>query len=173
MSRLRIRPAEPRDDASVGELLVSSFETAYARKMPEVRTTDERRRDLRDMATKRSEGTVLVAELDGTIVGTVMLYPPGAPKSEAWLPSSADLRQLAVAPEHFGKGYSDALMAEAERIAWSWGVERVVLHVRRGVHGVARMYQRRGYVRDPSGDIEKPYVFLEAYALARPQSTRG
>lgn len=171
MSTLQVRVAEPRDDAAIGELLVDSFVTAYAQKLPSIVTREERKRDLRDVASRRTQGTVLVAELEGQIVGTVTLYPPGAAKSEAWLPNAADLRQLAVSPAHFGKGHSAALMDEAERLAWSWGVDAVCLHVRRGVEGVARLYRRRGYLREPGGDLDFPHVFLEAYVLRRPKST--
>lgn len=167
MSELVVRLAEPRDDAAVGELLVDAFVTAYAAKMPEVVVGDGRRAELRAMAEKRAEGTVLVAELDGAVIGTVLLYRPGYAKSEAWLPNAADLRQLAVAPAHFGKGYSQALLAEAERVAWSWGADAICLHVRRGAHGLARMYAGRGFMRDPSGDLSYPHVELEAYLKRR------
>lgn len=167
VASLHIRPAEPRDDEAVGELLVSSFETAYARKMPEIRYDDARRAELRDLATKRAQGSVLVAELAGEMVGTVTIFPPGAKLSEAWMPNTADLRALAVSPAHFGKGYSAALMDAAEALAWSWKVQAIGLHVRRGAAGVSRLYRSRGYLRDPKGDLDLPTVFLEAYALAR------
>lgn len=163
MAQPTVRAAEPRDDAAVGELLVQSFVTAYAAKMPEVVVTEQRKRDLRDMAAKRASATVLVAELAGEVVGTVMLYRPGHPQSEAWLPNAADLRQLAVAPQHFGKGLATPLLDAAERIALGWGVAAIGLHVRRGAHGVARLYERRGYQRDPAGDLEYPTVALQAY----------
>ena len=167
---MRVRRAEAKDDTIVGELLVDSFITAYARKMPEVVYDDARKRDLRDMATKRQEATVLVAEQDAQIVGTVMVYPPGVPKNESWIANAADIRQLAIAPAYFGKGYSAALMDEAERIAWSWGVSACVLHVRRGAAGVGKLYEKRGYVRTPAGDRALPTVFLEAYLLSPPQA---
>jgi len=160
-----VRLAEPRDDHAVGELLVSAFETAYARKMPEVKYDDARRAELRDLPGKRAQGAVLVAEHQGEIAGTVTLFPPGAPRSEAWLANAADLRALAVAPSHFGRGYSRALLEAAESLAWSWKVQAICLHVRRGAQGVARLYEGRGYLRDPAGDLALPTVFLEAYAL--------
>ena len=158
-----VRLAEARDDAAVGELLVQSFLTAYAAKMPEVQLTEQRFRELRDMAAKRASATVLVAERAGEVVGTVMVYRPGHPLSEAWLPNAADLRQLAVAPAHFGKGLAGPLLDAAENLAFGWGVAAICLHVRRGAHGVARLYAGRGFVRDPAGDMERPAVFLEAY----------
>jgi predicted N-acetyltransferase YhbS len=168
LKRVIIREARPEDDAAVGELLVEAFITQYARKLPEVVYTEERKRTLRDMASKRAVAKVLVAELEGRVVGTVALWPPGAPGSEAWLPDAADLRHLATAVDLHGQGLSGPLMDAAEQVAREWGVSAICLHVRRGVAGVARMYQRRGFLREPAGDLELPTVSLEAYVLRFP-----
>jgi predicted N-acetyltransferase YhbS len=168
--RLVIREAGPADDAAVGELLVEAFLTQYAKKLPEVVYTEERKRGLRDTAGKRAVAKVLVAELDGRVVGTVALWPPGAPGSEAWLLQAADLRHLAVAADLHGQGLSTPLLDAIEGVAREWGVPAICLHVRRGVEGVARMYQRRGYVREPSGDLDLPSVFLVAFALRFPRT---
>ena len=101
-----IREARPADDARIGELLVDAFLTVYARKMPEVVYDDARKNELRDVATKRGRALVLVAEDEGKVVGTVAIFPPDAPSSEAWLANAADLRHLAVDPELHGKGVS-------------------------------------------------------------------
>jgi GNAT superfamily N-acetyltransferase len=168
MSELKIRPATAEDDAAVGDLLVDAFTTQYAKKMPEVRYDDDRKRALRATAQKRREAQVLVAELDGRVIGTVAIYPPGAPGSEAWLPDAADLRHLATSPDVHGRGYSRPLLDAAEALAWEGGAKAICLHVRRGAHGVARLYQHRGFVREPSGDRDTPAVYLEAFVKPRP-----
>jgi ribosomal protein S18 acetylase RimI-like enzyme len=161
-----VRLARPEDDAAVGEILVAGFVTAYARKMPHVVVSDRRKAELRDVAGKRAKATVLVAELDGRVAGTVSIWKPGSPQSEAWLPNAADLRQLAADPAAQGKGLSKALLDEAERIAREdWRVSAICLHVRRGNVGVAKLYMSRGYVREPQGDLVLPEVELDAYAL--------
>jgi ribosomal protein S18 acetylase RimI-like enzyme len=164
--KVEVRLARSEDDAAVGELLVEGYVTAYARKMPHVVVTERRRADLRDVAGKRASATVLVATLDGRVAGTVALWRPGSPQSEAWLPGAADLRHLAVDPALQGRGLSRPLLDEAERIARDeWRVPAICLHVRRGNVGVARLYQSRGYARDASGDLSFPEVELDAYAL--------
>jgi GNAT superfamily N-acetyltransferase len=163
--RVRVRDARPEDDAAIGELLVAAYTTQYAKKMPQVVYTEERKRDLRAVAEKRAVARVWAAELDGEVVGTVSLFPPGSPGSEAWLPDAADLRHLATAPKVHGQGLSGPLLDAAEAQARAWGVKRVCLHVRKGVAGVARMYMGRGYVRAPEGDLVYPTVSLEAYVL--------
>jgi predicted N-acetyltransferase YhbS len=162
-----IRQASPEDDLDVGELLVDAFVQAYAEKMPAVVVDDNRKRLLLDVRAKRAIATVLVAELEGRVVGTVALFKPGAESSEAWLPNHADLRHLATDRKLHGKGLSDPLLAEAERIAReSWKVDGICLHVRRGAFGVAKLYMKRGYVRTPSGDIDRlPLIYLEGYVL--------
>jgi len=163
---LIVRLARPEDDTAVGELLVQGYVTAYARKMPHVVVSDRRKAELRDVASKREQATVLVVELDGRVAGTVAIWKPGAPDSEAWLPNAADLRHLAADPAAQGKGFSKALLDEAERIAREeWRVSAICLHVRRGNAGVAKLYMSRGYVREPQGDLVYPEVELDAYAL--------
>ena len=161
-----IREAAPGDDRAVGELLVAAFERTYARKLPEVKVSDERRADLRDVAGKRAVAVVWVYERDEHVVGTVALWPPSAEGSEAWIDGAADLRHLAVDEAHRGGAISKALLDAAEAHARILGAPAVCLHVRRGAAGVRRLYESRGYLRRPEGDLDfLPEVFLEAFAL--------
>jgi ribosomal protein S18 acetylase RimI-like enzyme len=165
MAELVIREARPEDDPVVGEILVSGYLTRYAQKMPEVRLTERRKAELRDVASKRKQSLVLVAELEGKVIGTVGVWAPGAAESEAWLPEACDLRHLAFDPAVQGRGLSGPLLDEAERRARAMGAKYVCLHVRRGNKGVANLYMRRGYVRAPEGDLDLPEVLLDAYYL--------
>ena len=165
-SDLTVREARPEDDHAIGELLVAAFRTAYAAKMPEYEVPEKRQSDLRAVAQKRQAATVLVAELAGRVVGTVALFPPGAPGTQAWLPNTADLRHLATDPELHGQGLSTPLLEETERLARRWGVDGISLHVRRGLTGVMALYERRGYRRAPEGDLELPgNVSLKGFLL--------
>jgi ribosomal protein S18 acetylase RimI-like enzyme len=165
MGEVIVREARPEDDAAVGEILVSGYLTRYAEKMPEVVLTERRKAELRDVASKREEALVLVAELDAKVVGTVALWAPGAATSEAWLPAACDLRHLAFDPAVQGRGLSRSLLDEVERRARGMEARYVCLHVRRGNKGVAKLYMGRGYVRAPEGDLDLPEVSLDAYYL--------
>jgi ribosomal protein S18 acetylase RimI-like enzyme len=165
MAEAIVREARPEDDLVVGEILVSGYLTRYAQKMPEVVLTDRRKAELRDVASKRREALVLVAELEGMVVGTVALWAPGAAASEAWLPEACDLRHLAIDPSAQGRGLSKPLLDVAERRARELGAKYICLHVRRGNKGVAALYVGRGYVRAPEGDLDLPEVLLDAYYL--------
>lgn len=168
-----LRRAEPRDDAAVGELLVSSFVEQYARKMPEVVVSEGRKAELRAVAGKRAVAHVWVVDYGGQVVGTVAVWPPGAPGSEAWISGAVGLRHLAVHARHRGAGVSALLLDAAEGWARDLGATAVCLHVRRGAAGVRALYERRGYLRRPEGDLDfLPEVFLEAFALPLPVAER-
>jgi predicted N-acetyltransferase YhbS len=168
-----LRLAEPRDDAAIGELLVTSFVEQYARKMPHVVVSEERKAELRAVAKKRAVAHVWVVEHEGQVAGTVAVWPPGAPGSEAWISGAVDLRHLAVNAKHRGAGVSARLLDAAEAWARELGAPAVCLHVRRGAAGVRALYERRGYQRRPEGDLDLlPEVFLEAFALPLPVAER-
>jgi len=108
---------------------------------------------------------VLAAELDGRVVGTVAIFRPGADGSEAWLPNSADLRHLAVDPQLHGKGIAKPLLDRAEAVARDeWKVDAICLHVERERRRRPSLPEP-GFRREPSGDMIKPTVTLEAYVL--------
>jgi len=166
MSEYVFREATPADDTAIGELLVQAFVEQYARKLPEVELSDQRKADLRAVAAKREVAKVWVVEHEREVVGTVAVWPPKSKGSEAWVPGAADLRHLAVSADHRGGIVSRLLLDGAEKWAREHRCECVCLHVRRGAEGVARVYERRGYERMPSGDLDKlPEVFLEAFVL--------
>lgn len=161
-----VRDATERDDDAIGELLVAAFERTYARKMPEVVMSDERRAELRRVSAKRAIARVWVYERGGQVVGTVAVWPAGAPRTEAWISGAVDLRHLAVDERHRGGEISQRLLESAEAHARAILAPAVCLHVRRGAVGVRRLYEARGYQRRPEGDLDLlPEVFLEAFAL--------
>jgi len=160
----RVRPARAEDEAAIGELLIRAFNETYARKMPGVTMTERRRAELRAVPRERDRAWVLAAEIDGRLVGTVTLYPPGFAGGHAWLADCAELRFLAIAPEWQGHGLAEPLMKACHQQAVAWGCRSICLHVRRGAEGVARFYQRHGYRLAPEGDLDLlPEVYLEAY----------
>jgi predicted N-acetyltransferase YhbS len=161
-----IREAVEADDAAIGDLLVRAFVDTYARKLPDVVVGEQRRADLRAVANKRAVARVWVEDEGGRITGTVALWPPGAPGSEAWLPNAYDLRHLAVDGSRRGSGLANRLCDTAESYARARRASAVCLHVRREAVGVAKLYVARGYQRAPEGDLDLlPEVFLEAYSL--------
>jgi len=160
---IRLRPAMPGDDLSVAELLVHTFLSTYERKLPFLTTCDDRKKELRDVSSRRKQGYVCVVELGYRIIGTFSLIHPESPKSEAWRPNGATLRCVAIDPEFHGLALSELLLDEADRVASAWNSEAIHLHVQKGAAKVASLYLRHGYLRDTEGDKISFGNDLEAY----------
>lgn len=98
----------------------------------------------------------IVAECDGALVGSVMLFPP-AVDAYGGLAARApwpELRVLAVAPEARGLGVGQALVEECVRRARASGAAAIGLHSSRSMAAALRMYERLGFVRDPATDFQ-------------------
>jgi predicted N-acetyltransferase YhbS len=166
LTDVTVRPATASDDHAVGELLVESFVSSYSKKLPEVVVSENRKSTLRAVAEKRAVASVWVAEWNARVVGTVALWPQGAAGSEVFLPNATDLRHLAVHDSVKGRGVSTQLLDAAESHARHLKAAVVCVHTRRGAVGVRRIYESRGYVRHPDGDLDfLPELYLEGLFL--------
>jgi ribosomal protein S18 acetylase RimI-like enzyme len=98
----------------------------------------------------------IVAVRDGTIVGSVHLYPPSVDAYGALAGKAAwpELRLLAVAPEARGLGVARALVAECVRRARASGAEALGLHSSESMRVAMAMYERMGFERAPEHDFQ-------------------
>ncbi|MFF4317637.1 GNAT family N-acetyltransferase [Streptomyces sp. NPDC001568] len=124
-------------------------------------------RVLRDVAGRADHGEVLVAVLDGQLLGGVTFAPPGSPLADIAGPGEAEFRMLAVDAAGRGKGAGEALVrACAERARALPGVTRLVLSTQPQSPAAHRLYGRLGFVRTPTRDWSPlPTVPLITYAL--------
>lgn len=165
-NQFHLREATALDDKKIGDLLVDTFLQTYAKKMPEVVVTEERKVDLRNVAERRQNGRVLVLEDGNEIIATVSLIPYGKKGCETWSKDAACLRMMVVDPRYRGREISEMLIRACVKIAREWKLSAIELHVRRGAHGIARIYENLGFVRSPEGDQDRlPEIFMEAYRL--------
>lgn len=118
----------------------------------------------------------IVAESDGRIVGSVMLFPAflatyGGATRLPW----PELRLLAVDPVERGKGIGRALVDECVRRATAVGAVRLGLHTSASMRAARDMYRRMGFERAPQYDFEPPGgELVEAYTIELPiTSERG
>jgi ribosomal protein S18 acetylase RimI-like enzyme len=81
----------------------------------------------------------LVGALNSVVVASVMAGYEG---HRGWI------NYLAVAPEHQGKGFGRAMMAEAERLLREAGCPKINLQVRSANAKVIEFYRRLGYTVD-------------------------
>ncbi|MCG3116492.1 MAG: GNAT family N-acetyltransferase [Candidatus Manganitrophus sp. SA1] len=151
---LRIRDAQDGDHDAIREVTMSAFRE-YAAQMP-VHWNGYREGILATLANA-TPAEQIVAEREGAIVGSVLLYPAGAvfsppnrpPMTLAW----PEMRLLAVAPAARGSGIGGALVRECIRRARRSGSQALTLHTSDVMRVAMRMYERMGFVRDPELDF--------------------
>ncbi len=110
----------------------------------------------------------IVAELDGAIAGTVLLYPAGTvfttPDGRRVTLTWPEVRLLAVAPPARGKGIGAALVRECMRRARQSGATVITLHTTDVMRVAMAMYERMGFIRVPDLDFHPaPNVTVKGY----------
>jgi ribosomal protein S18 acetylase RimI-like enzyme len=126
-----IRPFAPGDMAGLDTLWRRCFPDDPPRNAAPVSVREKLRVE---------PGSVLVAEDDGAIVGSIM---HGYDGHRGWLWG------VAVAPSHRGRGLGAALVAAAEASLAARGCVKINLQVREGNAAVAAFYERLGYAIEP------------------------
>jgi len=156
---ITVRRADPAEADLVGELTERVYwdggygSGAYA----EV---------LRDGRSRVRDGIVLVAAADGTITGTVTLALPGTRLAHLCRADEAEVRMLAVDEAARGHGIASRLMAASETLARDQGLAAMILCTETRMHAAQRLYERRGYLREPARDWQVRNVRLIVYRLA-------
>jgi ribosomal protein S18 acetylase RimI-like enzyme len=107
------------------------------------------------------------------VVGGVTFVPHGGPMADIARDGEAEIRMLGVAPDAQGRGAGTALMRECLARAartrpagTAAGTRRTVLSTQSVAHGSHRLYERLGFVREPTRDwTPVPGVDLLCYVL--------
>jgi GNAT superfamily N-acetyltransferase len=110
----------------------------------------------------------IVAEQDGALVGSAMLYPAAssAYTDESQRVSWPEVRLVAVRPDQRGRGIARAIMEECIRRARAAGADAIGLHTSRSFRAAVQMYTAMGFQRVPEHDFRPPGAELvEAYRL--------
>jgi ribosomal protein S18 acetylase RimI-like enzyme len=159
---IAIRPVAPEEWELVGELIVAAYRT-----LPDI-WTDEHvayERVLRDVGARTVHSIVLVAEVDGSVVGTVTYVPGPGPDAEGDDPDAAEIRMLAVADAARGRGIGRLLVEACIDRARADGRRRLALHTRTVMEHARRIYDRLGFRREPALDFQVGEVHLLGYVL--------
>ena len=164
--KLKIRGARSEDRDAARKITLSAFQQ-YAALMPPPRWEGYRENILATL-TEVAPAQHIVAEKEGVILGSVLLYPPGTAFStpdEGPL-TCPEVRLLAVAPEARGQGIGTALMKECIRRTRRLGAGCLNLHTTDMMQVAMRMYERMGFVRAPELDFHPdPSITVKAYRL--------
>ncbi|MBK5305190.1 MAG: GNAT family N-acetyltransferase [Frankiaceae bacterium] len=159
MGTPQIRAVRPEDYAAVAELTARVY-------LDEGYGSPEYEPRLRDVAGRDAAAHVLVAVLDGRVVGAVTLAPYGSDWAEAAEPAEAVIRMLAVHPDVRGAGTGEALVRACVDVARADRCTRIRLSTEPTMTVAHRLYERIGFVRTPSDDWEPvPGVTLLGYRL--------
>jgi len=137
----QFRDFQPDDAEAINALAVRAFEQfkdAYE-DWAEFRTGLARMSDLAE------NGEIIVAELDGEIVGAVAYIGPDNAKAEFFEPEWAIMRMLGVAPEARGQGIGKHLAKECLNRAIRDGSSVFALHTSEVMTVARPMYQRMGF----------------------------
>ena len=153
-----VRRAEPAEADLVGALTERVYRTGGF-------GSDDYAKTLLDGRSRVRDAIVLVAAVDGAIAGTVTLALPGSPLAHLSQAGEAEVRMLAVDQAARGLGLASRLMAACETQARDEGLIAVILCTETGMHAAQRLYERRGYRRDPARDWQIRDVRLLAYRL--------
>ncbi len=166
MTTINVRNADASDRDAIRDVTLAAYEE-YAAVMPEPFWIAYRRTLL---GTLDGDGPAerIVAERQGAIVGSVLLFPPEA---NAYGRSAAggecpEVRLLAVPPAARGQGVGTALMEECVRRARRSGATALGLHTMDFMETAVRMYARIGFVRVPRLDFSPVQgVLVKGYRL--------
>lgn len=155
---LIVREALPAELPAVGDLRVEAYVTGHGMATEEVGYANV----LRDAPAHAASATILVALLDGELVGTVTLVDAGQAFAEVAEPGELEFRFMAVAPRAWRQGVARALMDAV--IARADG-RPLVCSVLEGNEPAASLYAASGFARVPARDHQPtPEVALRVYA---------
>ncbi|RFU65198.1 GNAT family N-acetyltransferase [Peribacillus glennii] len=112
---------------------------------------------------------LIVAEVDGQVVGSVALFPAKSDAYEGQVDELdyPEIRMLAVAPEARRKGAAKALVSECIRRAEAKGFTSIGLHTGQFMEGAMSLYETMGFQREPQYDFEPANdgIIVKAYRL--------
>lgn len=154
-----IRPIAPSEYDAVADLTAGTYRTEGYGSPHYVPA-------LRDVASRDATADVLVADLDGRVVGAVTVVTRGGPWSEKAGPGEAEIRMLVVDPSARGIGTGEALVRACTDRARDASCTAVRLSTETTMTTAHRLYERLGFVRTPERDWEPvPGITLLTYVL--------
>ncbi len=149
---LIIRNARPEELDEAARVLVESYQEYL-----EVLSTERweaYRQNIMDVRSRVGESDLIIAEMEGQILGSVTFYPAGSRRERGgWPPEWAGVRLVGVHPDARGQGIARALMDECIRRCRDQGTPTLALHTTEIMTVAREMYERMGFVRIDEHDF--------------------
>lgn len=136
-----VRNFLPSDSAQVNALALLAFEQFK----DSYQDWPGFRAKIGNMSALADAGEIVVAEVEGKIVGAVAYVSPSSPKAEFFRPEWPIMRMLVVAPDFRGRGIGRALAQECLCRAKRDGASVFALHTSKLMQVALPMYQRMGF----------------------------
>ncbi|MBX0358576.1 GNAT family N-acetyltransferase [Halobacillus sp. Nhm2S1] len=107
-------------------------------------------------ADQKTGVDLIVAEVNGNILGSVALFPAKTDAYEGYVDELdyPEIRVLAVIPQARGKGIASALIEECIQRAKAKGYSGIGLHTGSFMKDAIALYERYGFERLPQHDFE-------------------
>jgi GNAT superfamily N-acetyltransferase len=169
---LTIRGARPEELDVVSTLLARAY-AEYEERFSRRGAWDAYLADVADVRGRWGRSQLWVAELGGSIAGSVDYYPsgsggyryPGVPFPARW----ACLRCLGTDPDRRGIGLGRALVEHLIALARREGATHLALHSVPFMAAAVRIYQKLGFRRFPEHDfLPRPDSASKVLAFALP-----
>jgi len=168
MGKIDIRDEQATDRKTIRDLTLRAYEE-YASLMPPSHWGYYRENIIETLDGDEPAERIL-AERDGAIVGSVILYPAGrvlfSADEEVFVASWPEVRLLAVDPKARDQGIGAALMAECASRARRAGSRFLVLHTNDLMRAAIDLYEKMGFERFPELDyVVDEKTIIKAYRL--------
>lgn len=166
-----IREAKDSDREAIAGVLLGAY-SEYASVLPEPYWA-EYRDSILDSVHGNAPIARIVAELDGQIIGSVLLFTSseaayGKPELGIHTPV---IRLLAVSPVVRGRGVAVLLIREAARRSLALGAASLNLHTSDMMASAIKLYERLGFQRASETDIYNGSTLVKGYRLDLPVSS--
>ncbi len=164
-----IRPSQPSEVERALEITLAAY-VQYERSLS-AENWEFYRQHIIETLADIGAAEQLMAVSDGSLVGTVLFYPPltsfgDGVDAAAMSPDCPEVRLLAVAPAGRGLGVGRALMAACVDRARSSGAPGLVLHTMVAMTAARSIYDSMGFERAPELDFQPlPDWFVEGFRL--------
>jgi GNAT superfamily N-acetyltransferase len=171
MSQIQVRLAAD-DDVEPARTVLGAAYSQYESYFPSENWTPYLA-DILDLEGRADASELIVAELDGRVVGCVSYFPPGAKTSypsdslsEHWPVNWSAVRLLAVDPSSRRAGVGRRLTEACIERAREQRAPALGLHTTAPMSVARAMYERMGFERAPRYDFRPgPSILVEAYRL--------
>jgi len=116
------------------------------------------------------EAEMIVAEMDGKIMGSVVLFPAKTDAYQGYVEELdyPEIRMLSVAPEARGKGVAKALVSECIQRTKGKNYQMIGLHTGEFMTSAIKLYEHFGFERVPKYDFEPADdgIIVKAFRLS-------